>query len=162
LIVRKGAVNYFLGLASCKLFAARFLQVPWLLHLDVFRPLLNPVLTGRSRPDLVGQTLGGAWVALECKGRLSQPGSQSKAKAKQQAERVVSINGVAPTLKIGGIAYFKNETLRFYWRDPSGDESRIKNPIKVDITPQDWIYHYGPAWCVIYSPHLESPSISHF
>jgi hypothetical protein len=147
----KGAVNYFLGLAICKLFAAKLLQVPWLLHLDVFRPMLNPVLTGRSRPDLVGQTLGGAWVALECKGRLSQPGSQSKAKAKQQAERVVSINGVAPTLKIGGIAYFKNETLRFYWRDPSGDESRIKNPIKVDITPQDWIYHYGPALNIVRS-----------
>src|SRR5437867_1458592 len=69
----KGAVNYFLGLAICKLFAAKLLSVPWLLHLDVFRPMLNPVLTGRSRPDLVGQMANGDWVALECKGRLSEP-----------------------------------------------------------------------------------------
>lgn len=51
----KGAINYFLGLAVCKLFSARLLGAPWMIHLDVFRPLLNPVLTGRSRPDLVGQ-----------------------------------------------------------------------------------------------------------
>jgi hypothetical protein len=41
----KGAINYFLGLAICKLFAAKLLNVPWLLHLDVFRPMLNPILT---------------------------------------------------------------------------------------------------------------------
>jgi len=51
----KGAVNYFLGLAICKLFADKLLRAPWLLHLDVFRPDLNVVLAGRSRPDLVGE-----------------------------------------------------------------------------------------------------------
>ncbi len=30
----KGAVNYFLGLAICKLFADKLLQAPWLMHLD--------------------------------------------------------------------------------------------------------------------------------
>src|SRR5262249_51851186 len=38
----KGAVNYFLGMTFCKLFAAKLLDTPWLLHLDVFRPDLNP------------------------------------------------------------------------------------------------------------------------
>lgn len=38
----KGAVNYFLGMTFCKLFAAKLLHTPWLLHLDVFRPGLNP------------------------------------------------------------------------------------------------------------------------
>jgi hypothetical protein len=89
----KGAINYFLGLTICKLFAARLLQVPWLLHLDVFRPMLNAQLTGRSRPDLVGQRIGGDWVALECKGRLTQPDAETKTKAKAQAERVVRVNG---------------------------------------------------------------------
>ena len=37
----KGAVNYFLGMTFCKLFAAKLLNTPWLLHLDVFRPQLN-------------------------------------------------------------------------------------------------------------------------
>lgn len=53
-------MNYFLGMTFCKLFAAKLLNTPWLLHLDVFRPTLNPVLSGRSRPDLVGLERGGA------------------------------------------------------------------------------------------------------
>src|SRR5438105_5261988 len=74
----KGAVNYFLGLAVCKLFADRLLDAPWLLHFDVFRPLLNPALIGRSRPDLVGQTINGRWVVLECKGYASPPNADIK------------------------------------------------------------------------------------
>ena len=96
----KGAVNYFLGLAICKLFAAQLLNVPWMLHLDVFRPRLNLVLTGRSRPDLIGEIVGGGWVALECKGRLSPPDAGTKVKAKAQAQRVVSVNGTVPSLRI--------------------------------------------------------------
>lgn len=45
----KGMVSYFLGMTLCKLFASQLLGTPWLLHLDVFRPPLNPVLLGRSR-----------------------------------------------------------------------------------------------------------------
>ena len=96
----KGAVNYFLGLAICKLFAAQLLNVPWMLHLDVFRPRLNLVLTGRSRPDLIGEIVGGGWVALECNGRLSAPDAGTKVKAKAQAQRVVSVNGTVPSLRI--------------------------------------------------------------
>jgi hypothetical protein len=48
----KGAINYFLGLAVCKLFASKLLATPWLMHLDVFRPQLNAVLSGRSRADV--------------------------------------------------------------------------------------------------------------
>lgn len=90
----KGAVNYFLGLTLCKLFAEMKLDAPWLLHLDVFRDRLNPrLLSGRSRPDLIGRTTGGEWVALESKGRVSPPTGDAKTKAKEQAERVVSIRG---------------------------------------------------------------------
>ena len=68
----KGAINYFLGMVLCKLFAEMELDAPWLLHLDVFRSRLNPgLLSGRSRPDLIGRTRGGQWVALESKGRVS-------------------------------------------------------------------------------------------
>ena len=114
----KGAVNYFLGLAVCKLFAAKLLRAPWLMHLDVFRPQLNAVLAGRSRPDLVGEMQTGGWLALECKGRLSEPGNEAKIKAKQQAQRLTSVNGTAPSLHVGGIAYFRSDVLRFYWQDP--------------------------------------------
>ena len=33
----KGAVSYFLGLASAKLFSARLLGVPYLMHLAVYQ-----------------------------------------------------------------------------------------------------------------------------
>ncbi len=84
----KGMVSYFLGMTICKLFASRLLATPWLLHLDVFRPWLNPVTLGRSRPDLVGEDNTGKWLAFESKGRSSVPSEKDKVNAKAQANRL--------------------------------------------------------------------------
>jgi hypothetical protein len=140
----KGAVNYFLGLTICKLFAAELLDAPWMLHLDVFRPALDVQLASRSRPDLVGQTQSGQWMALECKGRISPPSSAARRRAKQQAMRVASVGGTAPAFHIGGIAYFKNDVLQFYWRDPE-PEPEIRNPIRVPPPTNAWRHYYRPA-----------------
>ena len=138
----KGAVNYFLGLTFCKLFADRLLNTPWLLHLDVFRPGLNPVLTGRSRPDLVGQEIaGGHWHAFECKGRTSPPDSKAKTNAKAQAQRLISVDGQACSLHVGAVTYFRGDTLNFYWRDPTPDSRR---GIEVAIDSKAWQLYYGP------------------
>jgi len=134
----------------CKLFADRFLYAPWMLHLDVFRPALDVQLGSRSRPDLVGQRQNGDWLALECKGCLSPPNSKVKHRAKQQAMRVVSIGGVAPALHIGGVAYFKKDVLRFYWRDPEPDPE-IPNPIRVQPTSDTWRFYYDPVFQLIRS-----------
>ena len=146
----KGAVNYFLGLAICKLFADKLLHAPWLLHLDVFRPLLTPILTGRSRPDLVGETASGEWVALECKGRISVPNAVTKDKAKLQAQRLVSVNGVSPAFQIGGVAYFRNDVLHFYWRDPEPDP-KVGKPIRVSVESEMWMHYYTPVLDLIRS-----------
>jgi hypothetical protein len=139
----KGAINYFLGLTFCKLFAAQLLNTPWLLHLDVFRPMLNPILTGRSRPDLVGLNPAiGQWHAFECKGRASSPDAATQAKAKAQASRLVSVSGVPCTLHIGAITYFRSEVLRFYWRDPSPTGQR---GIEVSAIRDPWRYYYWPV-----------------
>jgi hypothetical protein len=157
----KGAVNYFLGLVVCKLFADRLLNAPWMMHLDIWRSQLGAVLTGRSRPDLVGKIRGGnSWIALECKGRVSKPDSDSKNKAKDQALRLVSVNGVAPSLHIGGFAYFRSDVLQFYWRDPT-PERPIKNPIHVEVAESDWRYYYGPVLDLIrasWSSRVEAPN----
>src|SRR5207244_2687161 len=94
----KGAVNYFMGMTMCKLFAAKLLQAPWVLHLDVFGPTVQAqVMTGRSRPDLVGQIHNtNDWIAMESKGRISPPSADAKTKAKNQALRVTAVGGVAP------------------------------------------------------------------
>lgn len=140
----KGAVSYFLGMTLCKLFAARLLKAPWLLHLDVFRPELDVHLTGRSRPDLIGQTNDNRWVALESKGRLSIPNNDAKNKAKAQAERVVSIDGISPSYHVGGIAFFRNDVLRFFWRDP--EPTNKGKRIECTVDDADWRYYYEPVF----------------
>jgi hypothetical protein len=139
----KGAVNYFLGMTFCKLFASKLLNTPWLLHLDVFRPMLNPVLTGRSRPDLVGKKhRTNQWHAFECKGRISTPDSTVKRKAKDQAMRLVSVNGTSCCLHVGAITYFRSDMLNFYWRDPLSEE---RNRLEVPFNEDAWRYYYSPV-----------------
>jgi len=137
----KGAVSYFLGLNIAKLFAYRLLDVPWLMHLDVYRPELDVTLKERSRPDLVGQDLAGAWLVLESKGRSSAPDAKAKERAKQQARRLVSIGGTKPTWAAGAITYLSNEVLRFYWEDPQPPAGRL---IRLPDDPSVWRYHYLP------------------
>src|SRR5262245_24342616 len=129
----KGAVNYFVGLLTCKLFAWKLLDAPWTLHLDVFRPMLNPrTIGGRSRPDMVAQSASTAeWYAFECKGRASAPGPEEKRKAKAQAQRLVSVNGTPCSLHVGALTFFRNDAIEFYWRDPeggTGEPIQLPNP----------------------------------
>jgi hypothetical protein len=139
----KGAVNYFLGMTFCKLFAAKLLNTPWVLHLDVFGKELNSVLTDRSRPDLIGEEHGtGKWHAFECKGRISPPDKTVKDKAKGQAQRLVSVNGISCSLHIGAITHFSKDVLHFYWRDPVPEGGK---PIKVSLLAEAWRYYYEPV-----------------
>lgn len=108
----------------------------------MFRRDLNTVLTGRSRPDLIGQENStGRWHAFECKGRISPPDSSVKEKAKDQAQRVVSVNGTACRLHIGAIAYFRNDVVQFFWRDPVPLKG---HPIEVSHEPHQWQHYYSP------------------
>jgi hypothetical protein len=138
----KGMVSYFLGMTLCKLFASRLLLAPRLLHLDVFRRELNPVNLGRSRPDLVGEDNNGKWHAFECKGRASVPSEADQAKAKGQAQRLVSVNKQRCDLQIGSFAYFRSDVLEFYWRDPESDS---RNGIDLPTPETEWRYYYEPA-----------------
>lgn len=143
----KGMVNYFLGMTFCKLFCAKLLNTPWLLHLDVFRPTLDPkldsALSRRSRPDLVGQDSSlNQWHGFECKGRVSPPDFEVKNKAKDQAQRLISINGVPCSLHVGTVTYFRNDYLNFYWRDPPPQDDE---PIPLRLPEDAWGYHYSPV-----------------
>jgi hypothetical protein len=135
-------VSYFLGMALCKLFAARLLRTPWLLHLDVFRARLNPTLLGRSRPDLVGQDSAGNWHSFESKGRSSGPSLADKAKAKVQAQRLTSVGRTNCTLHIGSFAFFRNGVLEFYWCDPS---PQSEEPFRLPEPRGEWRYYFEPA-----------------
>ena len=143
----KGAVSYFLGMTFCKLFATKLLNTPWLLHLDVFRPELDPVLAERSRPDLVGEeSWSRRWHAFECKGRVRPPDATAMGKAKSQARRLISVKGTPCSMHIGAIAYFRSDKLHFYWRDPVPEEGKI---IELDLPSDPWRYYYEPVTEVV-------------
>lgn len=138
----KGMVSYFLGMVLCKLFAARLLQTPWLLHLDVFRDHLAAVNLGRSRPDLVGEDIAGNWHAFESKGRSSIPSATDKSNAKEQADRLVSVGGLDCTLHVGSFTYFRSDVLEFYWRDPEPD---AKEALKLPQPDGEWRFYFEPS-----------------
>lgn len=139
----KGAVNYFLGMTFCKLFADKLLGTPWVLHLDVYGKELNAVFSGRSRPDLIGEEFGGGkWHAFECKGRSSSPNKTLKQEAKGQAQRLVNVNGIPCSLHIGAITYFSQGVLQFYWRDPVPEGG---NSVEVSLPADAWRYYYEPV-----------------
>ena len=155
----KGAVSYFIGMTVCKLFSYRMLNAPWLLHLDVFRNHLGTaVLGGRSRPDLIGQDRIGAWHAFECKGRSSVPSAGDKKKAKAQAQRVVSVNGINCTLHVGAIAHLRPDKLEFYWRDPGPEEPDELEPITLNLPEDVWRIYYEPAFSLVSEDISEAAS----
>lgn len=140
----KGAINYFLGMVFCKLFSAKLLDTPWLLHLDVFRDDLEPdLLSGHSRPDLVGQQSStGAWYSFESKGRMKRPSEQTKEDAKTQANRLISVGGKDCSLHVASFSYFQKNAIAYYWRDPvaANDE-----PIKLPVARDRWRHYYAPV-----------------
>lgn len=144
----KGAVSYFLGLTTAKLVSDRLLAVPWLMHLDVYRQDLQPVLqSGETRPDLVGQTTGGQWVAIESKGRTNGRDARALERAKEQVEALVSVGGVAPALRVALQAHFESGVLSCTLDDPEGKKSKRELHIPLS-TPKLFEGYYRPfrAW----------------
>ena len=140
----KGMVNYFLGMTFCKLFSSKLLGAPWLLHLDVWRSQLNVQLSGRSRPDLVGNNeRTGKWYGFECKGRVSRPDQGVKDKAKEQATRIASVNGISCSLHVAAITYFVNDVINFYWCDPPPREDGGGDHIELRLPNDVWQNYYG-------------------
>lgn len=127
----KGAISYFLGLTLTKAFSARILNVPWLIHLDVYRDDLRPVLNaGDSRPDLVGKNSNGEWVVMEAKGRTHGLDRNALQRAKNQACQVIEISGDHPILHIGLQVHFGEGVMHLEVDDPKPNEkSRLRLPI---------------------------------
>lgn len=112
----KSAISYFLGLSFAKLIAHRLLSVPWLVHLDCFSDL--PIdLKGKNRPDLIGTNLSREWCVFEAKGRTHNIAKKLIQKAKNQAQMIKRINGVAPRIKGASLTHFSPDKLRLYLED---------------------------------------------
>jgi hypothetical protein len=120
----KGAISYFMGLTLTKAFVARSLNVPWLMHVDVYRQQFGVALIpSGGRPDLFGADAAGNWVVAESKGRTNGHDDVALIKAKVQASQVALISGVAPSLSIGLVTSFSNGRLTLVADDPPTEAS---------------------------------------
>jgi hypothetical protein len=120
----KGAISYFLGLTMAKAFSERLLGAPWLMHLDVYREQLKPILAGKSRPDLLGQTTTGDWIGIESKGRTGGFDSEALDRAKEQSGMLESVSGQTPLALIGMVTHFGDGQLQVTASDPPARERR--------------------------------------
>lgn len=122
----KGAISYFVGMTLAKLFSHRLLSVPWLMHLDVYRQELQPILAGKSKPDFVGLNTTHDWVVVEAKGRTNEYEESVLQSAKIQTQQLSTIQGIQPVLRVGSLTYFSAGILQFAMRDPKGDSGKEK------------------------------------
>jgi hypothetical protein len=114
----KGGVSFFLGLVLTKLIAEKLFEVPWLLHLDVYRQQLNPQFWLPERPDFVGQDAMGRWLVVESKGRYGGIPSALLDRAKRQTSSILTIAGQSPTLTVAVGTGFWGGGLSARLRDP--------------------------------------------
>jgi len=142
----KGMISYFLGIIFCKLFANRLLYAPWCLHVDVYRDQIQAQIRGRSRPDLVAEDIFGEWHVFECKGRSAKPSELDIMKAKTQADRLTYVGGRECKTHIGSFIYFDKNILKFFWRDPDGDE---RNKFFLPEPNEHWRYYFEPILSII-------------
>ncbi len=136
----KGAISYFLGLTTAKLFAEKLLGVSWLAHMDVYRGQWGALgLAGDPQPSLVGLDREGRWVVIEAKGRTGTLEHDVLARAKQQSQQVATIGGNAPRLRVALASFFQAGALHVAWEDP---EMPLANAVSLELTPGELLHEY--------------------
>lgn len=163
---RQGA-SYHLGLMMATAWARRRYNIPWLLHLDLYREE-HDVITrndaGKSRPDLIGFDTQGRWAVFEAKGRKSYPSTKCKKDAKRQAMRVQTVAGENAAHRLAVFAHFGPEPDNIAGRchlqclviDPPADPHH-PNPMNFDfVTRQNFFRHYYHPWLELTNPRRSS------
>ena len=126
---KKRIVSYNLGMAFAKFYAEKLLNIPNLIHVENLKNL-NAInfhqTTGRGRePDLVGQCTNGNWHVFEAKGMSKNNLNTQVLSAKQQVQRVASIEGAVPDTLNACATYFNNRRILTYLEDPKSKDKKI-------------------------------------
>jgi hypothetical protein len=154
------ALTYHLGMTMAVAWARKQLRVPWLLHLDVYRDQLDPNLApGDSRPDLVGRHADGRWVVIESKGGSSGPTRKAQTKAKAQAQRIIDIGGVTPSLFLATFSFFatdrrarrpKPKVATMWVFDPPSGSGGPESIILDELTDHEFFRLYYQPWLFLF------------
>ncbi len=168
----KAFASFFLGMTASKLFADRYLDVPWLVHLDVFGPQLGGINSGPSnqRPDLLGQQRPWAaqanprWVILEAKGRVEPCNQATLDGAKGQTRNVLYVGGSKPVLRVAACAYFdRKDVWHFIWQDPEEhdetDQESTAARIEFAVQTPEFLRAYYAPFLAIFNSDLPGKSI---
>lgn len=116
----KANFSYWLGMCFAKLFSERHLNVQWLAHADPYiKSRIATIQNGsRSRADLLGLDTANNWHVFEAKGRSRNANQAAKDLAKDQARRIVSINGNPPETNCASFLCLKRNTTSGIVIDP--------------------------------------------
>lgn len=132
---KKRIVSYNLGMAFAKFYSEKLLNIPSLVHVESLKALgVIDFFEGEEvkerEPDLVGQCLNGNWHVFEAKGMSINQLNVKIRSAKEQVQRVSSINGIPPQTLNACATYFNDQRILTYLVDP---ESKKEKDYKIDI-----------------------------
>jgi len=155
----KRAISYYLGLFAAKLGAEMLLQTPWLWHYDAYHRLAHGIGPIASRPDLIGRTVRGEWIAVEAKGRTNGWTEDLRNAAKTQAQtvnQVVHPDGTVDAIaaNVASISFFDGEGWNLLMDDPPAKAQ----PLRLTSSPEDlYRAYYRPLLAYVGSA-LQSDS----
>ena len=147
----KAAASYFIGLTLASLMARKRLGIHWLMHLDVYHDSLQPGLSASGRPDLVGLDAQDEWHVIEAKGRSHGLDPKVVPKAKEQTQKLLTVGGRAPILRVASVAHFSRGTLALRVEDPVGHD---QDAVGSDLTENQFLRdYYDPFVALIDQKH---------
>lgn len=128
-IDKKRIVSYNLGMAFAKFYAEKLLNIPSLVHVESLKALgaidfVEGEDVKEREPDLVGQCLNGDWHVFEAKGMSSNKLSEKIRNAKEQVQRVGSINGISPQTLNACATYFNDHRILTNLVDPDSKKEK--------------------------------------
>lgn len=130
----KNAISYFMGLTMAKLLANRFLDVPWLIHLDSF-DVTRLTFGSKKRPDLLGHNRSKQWLIMEAKGRSGKVEKGLMPKALIQTQAVDTVDRYSPFMRVASASFIKTKksgVLAAQWECSVGSASEPGVKLKLD------------------------------
>ena len=138
----KGAASYRIGTGMAHLCAQDLLHIDQLAHFDrLWRSGLATLVSGKSRPDMIGLDDFDNWAVVEAKGRSDRLSGLKKddvlASAKRQVENVdrvgLPLTVVPPLWRIVALTELDENPIKVTFVDPPASEDY--EPVVIQIDP---------------------------